>query len=415
MATTVAAAQRQQQKLQNFDWEGLNAKGQKVKGEVRAQNVVAANAELRRQGIAPTRVVKQKGSLWASLNARPVKPKDIAVFVRQLATMADAGIPLVQALDILANGQTNPSMQKLIESLIQDLESGSSFADALRQHPGHFDSLFTNLVEAGEHSGSLEALLKRIATYKERTESIKGKVRKALVYPASVLFVAVVVVAIIMIFVIPQFEELFRNFGADLPVLTRVVVDMSRFVITQGWLIVIGLFALVGGGLFAWKRSPALRRFVDRAMLRLPVIGTIVHKASVARFARTLATTFAAGLPIVESLDSVAGATGNIVVSDAVLRMRDQMATGQSMVFAMRQEKVFPHMLRQMAAVGEETGQLDDMLNKVADFFEEEVDNMVDALSSLLEPFILVVIGGIVGTLVVALYLPIFNLGNVVG
>lgn len=415
MATTVAAAQRQTQKLQNFDWEGLNSRGQKVKGELRAPSVVAANAELRRQGIAPTRVAKQKGSTWAKLNARPIKTKDIAVFVRQLATMVDAGIPLVQSLDILASGHPNLTMQKLIESIQSDLESGSSFADALRQHPGHFDTLFTNLVEAGEHSGTLEGMLMRIANYKERTESIKGKVKKALVYPASVIFVAIAVVTVIMIFVIPQFEELFKNFGADLPVLTRVVVDMSRFVIHQGWLIVLGLFAATGIGIFAWKRSRALRRFADQASLRIPVIGTILHKASVARFARTLATTFAAGLPIVESLESVAGAAGNVVVGDAVLRMRDQMATGQSMVFAMRQEKVFPHMLRQMAAVGEETGQLDDMLNKVSDFYEEEVDNMVDALSSLLEPLILVFIGGIVGVLVVALYLPIFNLGNVVG
>ena len=329
--------------------------------------------------------------------------------------MIDAGIPLVQSLDIISGGQANPSMTKLVDSLRQDLEEGSSFADALRKHPGQFDSLFCNLVEAGESSGTLESLLDRIAAYKERTESIKGKIRKALVYPAAVMFVAIVVVAVIMIFVIPQFEDLFKTYGSDLPVFTQVVIDMSKFTVTKGWMVAVGLFIAVAVGIAAWKRSPTVKRVVDKALLRIPVIGGILHKASVARFARTLATTFAAGIPIVESLNSVAGAAGNIVVHDAVTRMRNQMAAGQSLIFAMRQESIFPHMLRQMAAVGEETGALDDMLNKVADFYEEEVDNMVDSLSSLLEPFILVLIGGIVGFLVVALYLPIFNLGNVVG
>ena len=254
-----------------------------------------------------------------------------------------------------------------------------------------------------------------MATYKERTESLKGKIRKALVYPAAVVLVAIAVVSVIMIFVIPQFEKLFRNFGADLPAFTRLVIDMSNFAVNQGWMILLGLFVAVGIAVATWKRSPQFQRFVDKTMLRIPIIGPILHKAAVARFARTLATTFAAGIPIVESLDSVAGATGNVVVSDAVQNMRNQMATGQSLVFAMRQEKVFPSMLRQMAAVGEETGALDDMLNKVADFYEEEVDNAVDALSSLLEPMIIVIIGGIVGFLVVALYLPIFSLGHVVG
>lgn len=416
MATTAAVTrQRLQTKTFTFDWEGLNNRGQKVRGELRGVNPESVTAELRRQGVIPTRVKKQKESVFAKLNARPVKSQETTVFVRQLATMIDAGIPLVQSLDIISGGQANPSMTRLVDSLRQDLEEGSSFADALRKHPGQFDGLFCNLVEAGESSGTLESLLDRIAAYKERTEAIKGKIRKALVYPAAVMFVAIVVVAVIMIFVIPQFEELFSSYGSNLPVFTQVVIDMSHFVVNKGWLLAIGLFVVVGAGIAAWKRSPAVKRIVDRSMLRLPVIGTILHKASVARFSRTLATTFAAGIPIVESLNSVAGAAGNIVVHDAVTRMRNQMAAGQSLIFAMRQESIFPHMLRQMAAVGEETGALDDMLNKVADFYEQEVDNLVDALSSLLEPFILVLIGGIVGFLVVALYLPIFNLGNVVG
>jgi type IV pilus assembly protein PilC len=329
--------------------------------------------------------------------------------------MMNAGIPMVQSLDILSSGQQNPTMQKLVESLREDVESGTNFADTLRKHPGQFDTLFTNLVEAGETSGTLETLLGRIAKYKERTASIKGKIKKALVYPAAVILIAIAVVTIIMIFVVPQFEELFRNFGADLPAFTRVVVNTSHFIVEKGWLLGIGIFALTYAVINAWKRSKKFQRFVDNTLLRLPVIGTIIHKASMARFARTLATTFSAGIPIVESLDSVAGASGNMVVGDAVLRMRTQMSAGQSMVFAMRQESIFPHMLRQMTAVGEETGSLDDMLNKAADFYEEEVDNAVDALSSLLEPFILVLIGGIVGFLVVALYLPIFSLCDVVG
>ena len=421
MATTTAAAatalkkKQGERKVQTYDWEGLNSSGKRVKGEMRGVSPQSVSVELRRQGVVPTRVKKQKQALMATLNKRPVNSKDITIFVRQLATMMDAGIPLVQSLEILSSGQQNPTMQQLIDNIREEIESGSNLADALRKHPGHFDTLFTNLVEAGETSGTLESLLGRIAKYKERTESIKGKIKKALVYPAAVIMIAIAVVTVIMIFVIPQFEELFRNFGADLPAFTRIVINVSNFLVSKGWILGIGLFAFTYAAIAAWKRSEKFQRFMDNTVLRIPVIGTILHKAAISRFARTLATTFAAGIPIVESLDSVAGASGNVVIGDAVKRMRTQMATGQSMVFAMRQETVFPHMLRQMAAVGEETGSLDDMLNKVADFYEEEVDNAVDALSSLLEPFILVLIGGIVGFLVVALYLPIFNLGNVVG
>jgi type IV pilus assembly protein PilC len=415
-AATAALKKKQgQRKVETYNWEGVNARGQRVRGELRGASPELVSTELRRQGIVPTRVKKQKQALMATLNKRPVNSKDVTIFVRQLATMMDAGIPLVQSLEILSSGQQNPTMQQLIDNIREEIESGSNLADALRKHPGHFDTLFTNLVEAGESSGTLESLLGRIAKYKERTETIKGKIKKALVYPAAVIMIAIAVVTVIMIFVIPQFEELFRNFGADLPAFTRIVINASNFLVTKGWMLGIGLFIFGYVTISAWKRSEKFQRFVDNAVLRIPVIGTIMHKASVSRFARTLATTFAAGIPIVESLDSVAGASGNVVIGDAVKRMKTQMATGQSMVFAMRQETVFPHMLRQMAAVGEETGSLDEMLNKVADFYEEEVDNAVDALSSLLEPFILVLIGGIVGFLVVALYLPIFNLGNVVG
>lgn len=415
MATTATATRAAKERLQNYQWEGLNTQGQKQRGELQALSVAAVNAELRRQGIVPTHVKRRAAPLFASLNKRPIKSKDIAIFVRQLATMIGAGIPLVQSISIIAGGQGNPTMQKLLLDIEQDLKAGNSFADALRKHPGQFDSLFVNLVDAGEQSGTLESLLDRIARYKERSESIKGKVRKALVYPAAIIFVAVVVVAVIMIFVIPEFEKLFKSFGSDLPALTRALMDVSHFMVESGWLLVLGLFIAAGMGVFVWKRSGHFRKVVDRAGLGIPVVGGVLHKAALARFARTLATTFAAGIPIVESLDSVAGAAGNEVVADAVRRMRVQMAAGQSMVFAMRQEKVFTHMLWQMAAVGEETGALDEMLNKLADFYEEEVDNMVDSLTSLLEPFIIVLIGGIVGVLVVALYLPIFNIGNVVG
>ncbi|MEN8175344.1 MAG: type II secretion system F family protein [Pseudomonadota bacterium] len=400
-------------RLQDFNWEGLNTKGKRIKGELRAASATAASAELRRQGVVPTRLRKRsRSALWETLNARPVTSKEITIFVRQLATMVSAGIPLVQSLDIVASGQSNKSMIKLVDKLRQFLEAGGTFANALREHPGHFDTLFCNLVEAGEQSGTLDALLGRIATYKERTESLKAKIRKAMVYPAAVILVAIAVTAIIMLFVIPEFEKLFVNFGTALPALTRTVVDASHFLAAKGWLIVLALIAITVAGVALWKRSKTFQRIVDRIMLRIPIIGPVLHKAAVARFSRTLATTFAAGIPIVESLDPVAGASGNTVVADATLRMKEEMTSGQSLVFTMRQERIFPQMLQQMAAVGEETGALDDMLNKVADFYEEEVDNAVDSLSSLLEPIILVVIGTIVGVLVVAMYLPIFNIGK---
>ena len=390
-------------------WEGNDKKGKRIKGESRSASTALVRAELRRQGINPLKVRKKPTSLFTDRKQK-IKAGDIAVFARQLATMMSAGVPLVQAFDIVARGNENPSMQDLLLSIKADVEGGTALAEALGKHPLYFDELFCNLVQAGEAAGVLETLLDRIATYKEKTESIKGKIKKAMFYPAAVMIVAVLVVSLILIFVIPQFEELYKNFGSDLPAFTRMVVDLSRLV--RDWWYII-LFTLVGiGWLIAntWKRSRDFRLLIDRMVLKIPIVGVIVNKASVARFARTTSTMFAAGVPLVEALESVSGATGNIVYSNAVLRMREDVATGQSLQLTMKQQNIFPHMVIQMVSIGEESGSLDDMLGKVADFFEEEVDNMVDALSSLLEPLIMVVIGTLVGGLVVAMYLPIFHM-----
>jgi type IV pilus assembly protein PilC len=339
---------------------------------------------------------------------------DIALFSRQLATMMTAGIPLVQSFDIVGAGHENPAMQKLILAIKGDVENGTSLADALGKHPLHFDDLFVNLVAAGEQAGALETLLDKIATYKEKTEVLKKKIKKALFYPAAVVAVAIVVTTILLIFVIPEFESLFRGFGADLPAFTRMVIDISNFVQRMGWLLLIAIVGGVWGFLYAKKRNRGVQHFVDRAMLKIPVLGAILHKAAIARYARTLATTFAAGVPLVEALGSVAGACGNIVYEGAVLKMRDEVATGQRLQRAMENTDLFPNMVNQMVAVGEESGSLDAMASKVADFYEEEVDNAVDSMSSLLEPLIMAVLGVLVGGLVIAMYLPIFKMGAVV-
>ncbi len=394
-------------------WEGNDKKGKRIKGETRASSTATVRAELRRQGINPLKVRKKPTSLFSN-RQKKIKAGDIAIFARQLATMMAAGVPLVQAFDIVARGNENPSMQDLLLSIKADVEGGTALAEALKKHPLYFDDLFCNLVQAGEAAGVLETLLDKIATYKEKTEAIKGKIKKAMFYPAAVLVVAVLVVSLILIFVIPQFEALYQNFGTDLPAFTRMVVDLSRFV--RDWWYII-LFAILGAVWLtanAWKRSRDFRLLVDRMVLKIPVVGVIVNKASIARFARTTSTMFAAGVPLVEALESVAGATGNIVYSDAVLRMREDVATGQSLQLTMKQQSIFPHMVIQMVAIGEESGALDDMLAKVADFFEQEVDNMVDALSSLLEPMIMVILGTLVGGLVVAMYLPIFHMASAV-
>jgi type IV pilus assembly protein PilC len=394
-----------------FSWEGHDRAGKKVKGKTIATSESAVRSELRRQGVVPTKVRKQS-QLFAKTGK--VTPGDIAIFSRQLATMMTAGIPLVQAFDIVGAGHDNPAMQKLILAIKVDVEGGTTLANALARHPMHFDDLFVNLVAAGEQAGALETLLEKIATYKEKTEAIKKKIKKAIMYPAAVVVVAIVVTAILMIFVIPEFESLFQGFGADLPAFTRMVIDISFFIRSQGWLIVIVVVGAVMGFLHAKKRYRKVQHFVDRVALKIPVIGTILNKSAVARYARTLATTFAAGVPLVEALESVSGACGNVVYETAVLKVRDEVATGQRLQRAMENTGLFPNMVNQMIAVGEESGSLDDMASKVADFYEEEVDNAVDSMSSLLEPLIMSILGVLVGGLVIAMYLPIFKMGQVV-
>jgi type IV pilus assembly protein PilC len=392
-------------------WEGRDRKGNRVKGRLLARNEGEARADLRRQGVTPVKVRKES-QLFKS--GAKITPLDIAMFSRQLATMLAAGIPLVQAFEIVGVGHEKPAMQKLILDIKSNLEAGSSLHEALAKHPLYFDDLYLNLVEAGEQAGALENLLDKVATYKEKTEALKKKIKKALFYPAAVLAVAVIVTLVLLIFVIPQFESLFKGFGADLPAFTRFVMDLSRFVQDQGWILFLVAVAAVVGFSYFHKRSRALRHFIDRALLRIPVLGPILVKAAIARYARTLSTMFAAGVPLVEAMESVAGATGNIVYEQAVLRMRDEVATGMRLQRAMENTGLFPNMVIQMIAVGEESGSLDEMAAKVADFYELEVDTAVDSLSSLLEPLIMVILGVLVGGLVVAMYLPIFKLGSVI-
>jgi type IV pilus assembly protein PilC len=414
MATKAAAAASPNPvKPQVFVWEGTDRKGNRIKGESRVANIALARADLRRQGITPLKVKKKSSSIFTD-RKKKITSKDIAIFSRQLATMMQAGVPMVQAFDIVGRGHNNPAMAEMILSIKGDVEGGTSLTKSLRKHPIYFDDLFCNLVEAGEQAGVLETLLDKIATYKEKTESLKAKIKKALFYPTAVITVAILITAIIMIFVIPQFKDLFSSFGADLPAFTLFVVNLSDFVAAWWWAILAGVVATVMVAANTWKRSPKFRETLDRLLLKVPVIGMIMHKAALARFCRTTATMFTAGVPLVEALQSVSGATGSTVYGQAVLKMRDDVATGQSLQLAMRQQGLFPHMVIQMVTIGEESGALDDMLSKVADFYEEEVDNAVDALSSLLEPMIMVILGTVIGGLVVALYLPIFQLGSVV-
>ncbi len=394
-----------------FTWEGTDTKGNKVRGKTLAASEAAVRSQLRKQGVVPVRISKEF-TLFKS--GGKVTPYDIAIFSRQLATMLGAGIPLVQAFEIVGSGHDNPAMQKLILSTKTDLESGTALAEALGRHPLYFDDLYINLVTAGEQAGALDTLLDKVATYKEKTEDIKKKIKKALFYPAAVMVVAVIVTIILLIFVIPQFESLFKGFGADLPAFTRMVINLSEFVQTKGWFLAL----VIGGGIsfyvYTRKRSEKLREFEDRLLLKLPIVGNIIEKAAVARFARTLSTMFSAGVPLVEALQSVAGATGNIVYEKAVLSMRDEVSTGQRLQRAMENTGIFPNMVVQMIAVGEESGSLDQMSAKVADFYEADVDNAVDSMSSLLEPLIMAILGVLVGGLVIAMYLPIFKLGSVV-
>lgn len=394
-----------------FLWEGTDRKGKKVKGKSMAADEAHVRADLRRQGVVPSRIRKQGRGL---MRGGTITPGDIAIFSRQLSTMLAAGIPLVQAFEIVGQGHENAAMQKLILAVKTDVEGGSALAEALAKHPLYFDDLFVNLVAAGEQAGALEGLLDKIATYKEKTEEIKKKIKKALTYPAAVVVVAFVVTIILLIFVIPAFEDLFKGFGADLPAFTRMVVDLSVFVRTQGWMLAIVAGGIVYTFFYFKKRSRTMRHFLDRLSLKLPIVGPILQKASIARYARTLSTMFSAGVPLVEALESVAGATGNIVYEVGVLQMRDEVATGQRLQQAMENTDLFPNMVIQMIAVGEESGSLDEMSSKVADFYENDVDNAVDNLSSLLEPMIMAILGVLVGGLVIAMYLPIFKMGSVI-
>jgi len=395
-----------------FLWEGTDRKGNKIKGKSMASTEEAVRADLRRKGVVPTRIRKQGAKLFSG--GGKITTSDIAIFSRQLATMLTAGIPLVQAFEIVGAGHENAAMQKLILNIKGDVEGGSALAEALAKQPLYFDDLFVNLVEAGEQAGALETLLDKIATYKEKTEAIKKKIKKALTYPAAVMVVAFVVTTILLIFVIPAFEDLFKGFGADLPTFTRMIIDLSVFVRSNGAFLATGIGTAIGVFFYFKKRSRAMRHFLDRMSLKVPIIGPIMQKAAIARYARTLSTMFAAGVPLVEALQSVAGATGNIVYEIGVLAMRDEVATGQRLQQAMENTDLFPNMVIHMIAVGEESGSLDDMSAKVADFYEEDVDNAVDNLSSLLEPLIMAILGVLVGGLVVAMYLPIFKMGSVI-
>jgi len=411
----MARAARTATEKQTFFWIGTDRSGARVKGQTDGPNDAMVKVALRKQGINPIRVRKQTKLFGlGGKRKKKIKAGDIAIFSRQLATMLAAGVPLVQSLDIITKGADNPSLAELIATIRNDIESGITLAEALARHPRHFDDLFVNLVDAGEKSGALEALLDKIATYKEKTEEIKAKVRKALFYPSAVIIVAIIVMGILLYFVVPQFQSLFQGFGADLPAFTLLVIGLSEFVQSWWWAIM-GAIGLISYGLFqARLRSRAFRRSNDRIALKLPVIGDILYKAAVARFARTLATMFAAGVPLVEAMDSVARAAGNIVFEEAILQMRDQVSSGVQLQLAMNNTGLFPSMAQQMVAIGEESGALDAMCSRVADFYEAEVDNQVDSLSSLLEPMIMAIIGVLVGGLVIAMYLPIFKLGSVV-
>ena len=394
-----------------YQWEGMDKKGQRIKGRSVAQSEQALKNELRRQGVVATRIRKQS---QAFKSGGKVRAEDIAIFSRQLATMLGAGIPLVQAFEIIGAGHEKPAMQKLVLDIKADVEGGTSLHEALAKHPLYFDDLFVNLVEAGEQAGALEGLLDKVATYKEKSEAVKKKVKKALFYPAAVLVVAVIVTVILLVFVIPQFEDLFKGFGADLPAFTQMVINLSRFVQHEGIFLAIVVAAAFWVFFYFKKRSRKMRQFLDRMALKMPIIGPILNKTAIARYARTLSTMFAAGVPLVEALESVAGACGNIVFEDAVLKMRDEVATGQRLQRAMENTGIFPNMVVQMIAVGEESGSLDAMAGKVATFYEEDVDAAVDSMSSLLEPLIMLILGVLVGGLVIAMYLPIFKLGSVV-
>lgn len=412
MATAVKrkSAKAKKIKLKNFQWVGVNKQGNKIKGKMPAENADAVKQQLLKQGIKPKTVNAELFSFGGS--KKPIKPIDIAVFLRQLAIMMKAGVPLVQSFDIIGKGHENPSVQDLVMDIKTDVESGNPFADSLRHHPKYFDDLVCDLIHAGEQSGTLEQMLDRIATYKEKTEALKSKIKSAMMYPAAVITVSIAVTAILLIYVVPMFEDLFSNAGADLPALTAMVVSMSESM-QANWYIYLGvLIAIVVGYIQLNNKSEKFRDTKDALLLKFPIFGPLIQKAAVARYARTLATTFAAGVPLVDALDSAAGASGNSVYRKAIMKIKEDVTTGLQINLAMISTGVFPNMVNQMVAIGEESGAVDTMLAKVADIYEQEVDDAVDGLSSLIEPFVIVFIGGVVGTIIVAMYLPIFKLGD---
>ena len=392
-----------------FEWEGKDRNGKIVRGETRAGGENQIQAMLRRQGVTPSKIKKRR-----TRGGKKIKPKDIALFTRQLATMMKAGVPLLQSFDIVGRGNTNPNVTKLLNDIRSDVETGTSLSAAFRKFPLYFNSLYCNLVEAGEAAGILESLLDRLATYMEKTEAIKSKIKSALMYPTSVMIVAFIVVTVIMLFVIPAFKEVFSSFGADLPAPTLLVMGISDYFVQYWWLI----FGMLGGGIYffmqAWKRNEHVQQFMDRTILKLPVFGVLIEKSCVARWTRTLSTMFAAGVPLVEALDSVGGASGNYLYKNATDRIQSEVSTGTSLTVAMANANIFPSMVLQMCAIGEESGAIDHMLGKAADFYESEVDEMVAGLSSLMEPIIIVFLGTLIGGIVVSMYLPIFKLGQVV-
>jgi type IV pilus assembly protein PilC len=406
---TTAAAPRNPNPLQPFVWEGTDKRGTKMKGESLAKNVNLLKAELRKQGITPT-VVKAKPKPLFGSAGKTISARDIAIFSRQIATMMQSGVPMVTAFEIIAGGQNNPRMKAMLDDVRSSIEGGSTLHEAISKHPVQFDELYRNLVKAGEAAGVLDTVLDTIANYKENIETLKGKIKKALFYPAVVIAVAILVSAVLLIFVVPQFQNVFKSFGADLPAFTLMIIAASDFMIGYWWLVLFVVIGVIVGFIQAKKRSPAFAHFLDRLILKVPVVGQIMHNSAIARFSRTLAVTFKAGVPLVEALDTVAGACGNVVYEKAVYRVRDDVSVGYPLNVAMRQVQLFPHMVIQMTAIGEEAGALDTMLYKVAEFYEQEVNNAVDALASLLEPMIMVIIGGVVGGMVVGMYLPIFKL-----
>lgn len=413
MATTAKRKQKDEKQF-TFAWQGRDKSGNISKGKIDAADLASAKALLRRQGINPHKMKREGSSLFSSRNAA-IKAVDIAYFIRQLATMMKAGVPLLQALDLVANGSEKVKLKKLVYEIRGDVNGGLEFAVALSRHPDYFDDLVCSLVHAGEQSGALETMLDRIATYKEKTESLKKKIKKAMTYPLAVIAVGVIVSAILLVKVVPQFEQVFSSFGADLPAFTRMIINLSEWM-QKWWFVCLLVFVGVIFGFTKLRaKSEKFSDMVDRAVLRIPVFGGILHKAAVARFSRTLATTFAAGVPLVEALDSAAGAAGNVVYRNAIIQIRNGVSTGQAMQHAVQMTGVFPVMTIQMIAIGEEAGSLDHMLERIATFYEEDVDNAVDNLSSLLEPMIMVILGVLVGGLVIAMYLPIFQLGQVVG